>query len=115
MKILNLDKLSIKEERELVIGGQAYPIEEMTVSNFVETTRAAERIAAAGVSIAEQIDATIEMIVRSIPTLQKEVLQGLTLEKLQVITAFVRGDDVDGVEQAGEAPTTDAGVSAEGK
>lgn len=97
MKVLNLDKLDSKQVRQLVIGGKSYPVEEMTVGNFIETTRSAERVAEA--SIADQIEATVEMIQRSVPTLERSLLEKLSLEQLQTIVAFVRGDAVEGVEE----------------
>lgn len=100
MKVLNLDKLATKQGRQLVIGGKSYPIEEMTVSNFIETTKAADRIADA--SIAEQIQATIEMVLRSVPSMTIGDLSSIPLETLQMIVAFVRGDDVEGVESEGD-------------
>lgn len=106
MKILNLDKLDTKEGRQLVIRGKSHPVEEMTVENFIATTRAAEKIADA--SIADQIEATVEMIVRSVPTVDRSDLVKLSLESLQAIVAFVRGDAVDGVEQV-EGESGEAG------
>jgi len=103
-KILNLDALSANEEaRELVIKGVTYPVIEMSVANFIETTRAAEKLSDAA-SIVDQIEATIDMIIRCVPTLPREALGGLTLEKLRSITAFVRGDN----EQADTVPADKA-------
>lgn len=98
MKVLNLDKFATKkEQRKLVIGGQEYVVEPMTVENFIATTKAAEAMQDKA-SIAEQVEATIDMIVRSVPTIDRAVLNSLDLEQLQAIVAFVRGDDVEGVE-----------------
>ncbi len=96
MQVLNLDKLAAKDGRELVLFGQTHAVLPMTVGNFIETTRAAEKLATA--SIADQIEATAEMIVRSVPTLNKVELMTLSLEKLQVVIAFVRGDAMEGAE-----------------
>lgn len=101
MKVLNLDKLVPNEGRELVIAGVSYPVIGMTVANFIETTRVAEKMTAE-TSIADQIEATVEMILRSVPSIPREVLAQLSLEQLQTIVAFVRGDAVEGVEQGGE-------------
>ena len=105
MKVLNLDKLATKQGRKLVIAGVSYPIEEMTVSNFIETTKAAERIANA--PVAEQIEATIEMVLRSVPTLSQDVLKGMSLDTLQVIVSFVRGDEVEEAEVEGGEEATE--------
>jgi hypothetical protein len=105
MKVLNLDMLDTGiEKRNLRLNGNDYAVEEMTVANFIETTRVAEKIADEP-SLVLQIEATVEMILRSVPTLTKEALIGLSLVQLQTIVAFIRGDeDVDGVEKTeGEA------------
>ena len=99
MKVLNLDKFASSEKRQLVIAGTSYPVEEMTVENFIETTRAAEALAGE-TSIAKQIEATCDMIFRSVPTIDKTVLGKLSLEQLQTIVSFVRGDDIEGVESS---------------
>lgn len=108
MKVLNLDKLTTKEERKLVLGGVSHPVQAMTVSNFIETTKAAERIAAED-SLAVQIEATVEMIIRSVPTVSEATLKALSLVDLQTIVAFVRGDDIDGVETEESQEGTPAG------
>lgn len=102
MKVLNLDKLTKKEGRELVIFGKTYPVDGMTVANFIETTRVAEMLAGE-TSLVKQVEATIDMISRSVPSVDKAELAKLELEQLQAIVAFIRGDQVDGVESREEA------------
>lgn len=99
-KILNLDKLVTSDEklRELVVAGVGYPIVPMSVANFIETTRSVERLMLPGTTVADQIEATMDMIGRSIPTLPREVLCAFDLEKLDMIATFARGEDVDGQE-----------------
>ena len=111
MKILNLDKLAKKEGRELVIFGKTYAVDGMTVANFIETTRAAEALAGE-TSLVKQVEATIEMISRSVPSIEKAELQKLELPQLQAIVAFIRGDDVEGVESSEKDA---AGEGGEGK
>lgn len=108
MKVLNLDKLTKSEGREVVIFGKTYIVEGMTVENFIETTNAAERLRGE-VSLVKQIEATISMIVRSIPSVDRADLLKLSLDQLQAIVAFVRGDDVEGVESAKPATEESSG------
>lgn len=96
-KILNLDKL-VEEKRYLKLFGKEYLIEEMTVDNFLITNDEAEKLKDEK-SIPKQVDATVRMLHRSIPSCPEEVLRKLPLAQLQVVTAFVRGDDEqEGVE-----------------
>ena len=114
-KILNLDDLSSKpSERELVIKGVSYPIPKMTVDNFIETTLAAERLEKSE-SLAEQIEATVQMIMRAVPGVPREALGGYSLEILGKIAAFVRGDDVDGAEEKLAEAKAAAAAAAEGE
>lgn len=110
MKVLNLDKLARKEGRELVIFGKTYPVDGMTVANFIETTRAAEALAGE-TSLVKQVEATIDMIARSVPSIDKSELAKLELAQLQAIVKFIRGEEVEGVES--DAPVAE-GAAEEG-
>lgn len=102
MKMLNIDKVVPKEKKELNIGGTSYVVEPMTVANFVKTTQAADDLGE-NASVGEQVAATIDMVKRSVPTLPQEILDQLSLEQLQTIVAFIRGDAIAGVEEAAKA------------
>lgn len=100
-KILNIDSFA-KDERSIKLGGVDYPIVEMTVGNFIETTLEAEKLGEA--SISDQVEGSIKMILRSVPTLTDQVLRGIKLEHLQTIIAFIRGDHlIEGVEDTDAA------------
>jgi len=101
-KILNLDTLSAKETREVQIGGKTYPIKEMSVEDFIETTRTAEQMETES-SYAKQIQETIRLIKRSIPEIEETVLMGLSLEQLRGLTAFIRGADPEKIIEAEQA------------
>lgn len=100
MKTLNLDAFA-KITRTLTLGGEVYPVEEMTVENFIETTRQADELAAKkeDATFGDQINATISMITRSIPSCPAEKLRRLTIEQLVVISKYLRGE-LDGEESA---------------
>ena len=105
MKTLNLDALATVT-RTLTIGGKTYDVHEMTVENFIETTKDAERLEKQeDLSIPEQMEATIKMIQRSVPDCPIEVLRKMTLEQLSLVSRFLRGEMDD------EKP---AGAEAEG-
>ena len=111
MKVLNLDALAATK-RTITLGGETYAVQEMTVENFIETTRAAERLEAAGAQIplSDQVEATIESIQRSVPDCPKAVLRRLTLTQLSTVGKFLRGE-LDGEE----AKEPSAEGDAEGK
>jgi len=97
MKILNIDKLAKKEGREVVLFGKAHVVNGMTVENFIETTTVAEQLENEP-SLVKQVQATVDMVLRSVPTVERKDLEMLELEQLQAIVSFIRGDAVDGVE-----------------
>ena len=93
MKILNLDALAAPK-RTLTLGGVTYDVEEMTVENFIETTRIAEELETKGdkLTFADQIGATIGMIKRSVPDITEQQLRKLNLEQLTMVSKFLRGE-----------------------
>lgn len=106
MKTLNLDALA-KTNRTITLGGKDYEVVEMTVENFIETTKAAEKLGDSA-SFVEQMEAAIEMILRSVPTIERNTLNRLSLEQLTTIVKFVRGD-LDSTEAPPQAEGDQAG------
>lgn len=99
MKTLNLDALA-KVTRTFTLGGETYPVEDMTVENFIETTKQADALAALkNPSFADQLGATIAMIERSVPTCPIEKLNRLTIEQLVMVSKYLRGE-LDGDAEA---------------
>ncbi|MFT4064272.1 hypothetical protein [Paraburkholderia sp.] len=114
-KILNLDALSQGEAREVVIGGVAYEVPDMTVENFVETTRVAQKLAAdESATVADQVEAAVDMVARCIPTAEVAVLRNLSLQQLNAITAFIRGEDVEKAQEAAQEQAAVEGEDASG-
>jgi uncharacterized protein with von Willebrand factor type A (vWA) domain len=91
-KLLNLDQLNAKEVREVQIGGTMYQIKEMSVEDFIETTRVAEEMEKEQ-SYAKQLQATVKLIKRAIPNIEESLLMRLSLDQLRALTAFIRGED----------------------
>jgi hypothetical protein len=98
MKILNLDKIAPQPTRSMLLGGVKHPILPMTVENFILTTEKVQQLATTDATYADQINSTIEMILRSVPSLTHEMLNSRALDELNTIATFVRGEDVDGQE-----------------
>lgn len=91
-KLLNLDQLSTKETRQVQIGQQVYVIKEMSVEDFIETSRVAEQMETE-TSYAKQLQATVGLVQRAIPDIDTRLLMGLSLDQLRGLTAFIRGED----------------------
>ena len=115
-KILNLDALSEKITRELVLNGKTYKIRETTVEDFIETTRAAEAIDIEKMTIGQQTEMTIDLIAKQIPDIARDDLMHLNLDQLQAVAAFVRGVDPEVIMAAvgGAKPADETAPAAEG-
>lgn len=100
-KLLNLNQLSAKETREVQIGDTVFKIKEMSVEDFIETTRVAEAMEKE-TSYAVQLKATVELIQRAIPEIEPKLLMGLSLDQLRGLTAFIRGEDPAKIVEANE-------------
>ena len=101
-KILNLNTLSAKESREVQIGEVVYAIKEMSVEDFIETTRVAEEMEKE-TSYGKQLKATVSLIKRAIPDAPEKTLYALSLEQLRALTSFIRGEDPEKIMAEGEA------------
>lgn len=106
-KLLNLNQLAAKEVREVQIGEKTYTIKEMSVEDFIETTRVAEEMEKE-TSYAKQIEATVKLIKRAIPELDPQAVMGLSLDQLRALTAFIRGEDPTKLVEGAQAEAGNA-------
>jgi lactate dehydrogenase-like 2-hydroxyacid dehydrogenase len=115
-KILNLDAVSPNPTRELILKGKTYVIKEMTVEDFITTQKAGEKLDAEKASMARAIEVTVDLILLSIPTMDRSVLGDVPLEQLQAIASFVRGADpvdiVKALEEEAKALRDEKGEDA---
>ncbi len=91
MKVLNLDQIE-SASRKLVLNGVEYAVPPMSVENFITTTRRADEMEKSGATLTDQIEAAIDMIVRSIPSIKRGAVEKLPLEYLEKIVTFIRDD-----------------------
>lgn len=98
MKILNIDAL-VEPKRFLKFKGESYPVNEISVQDFIDSLDAiqkAEEAEASGALSPAAVKAAVEearnSILKAVPTLPREELNKLPLGALSVIAAFIRGD-----------------------
>ena len=92
MNVLNLDELATIT-RTITLGGVAHPVEDLTVEGFIATSKEAKELESnEGRTLSDMVIATIRIIRRSVPTLSEEALNKLTLEKLTLVSKFLRGE-----------------------
>lgn len=112
-KLLNLNQLSAIDAREVQIGEKTYTVREMSVEDFIETTRVAEAMESE-TSYAKQLEATMALIKRSIPEIDQGVLMSLSLEQLRALTAFIRGEEPEKIVAAAQQAQQASGEQGNG-
>lgn len=126
-KVLNLDVLSPKSSRVLILGGVEYQLLEFSVEDYIETSLQIEQAEAAAPAPADADEETLEQKARArfelfmteiqkrIPTITREVLVKLQIEQLAAVHQFVNGVDPDTIAKMFEGvPATEA-EAASGK
>jgi hypothetical protein len=88
-KFLNLDEVAAPQ-KTVKIAGNEYQVIDMTVENFIETTRLSQ----SGIEVTAdvQFEQAVKMLSRYIPDAPEAVLRGLTFQKLEVLMKFVTGE-----------------------
>lgn len=97
MKVLNLDSFT-KPKRTITLDGKEFAVVEMSVENFIETQQAAERLKGVDDQTL-QVNETVAMVHRFVPSCSVQILLKLPMEALGAILAFVQGNlevDADG-------------------
>ena len=111
-KVLNLDEVLQTDARELILQGKTYVISEMTVQDYIESTKAAMKLT--GSTDTElQMQETARLIARQVPGIDQAFLLALPLDKLYAIAEFVRGVDPEEIIRRAEAALTKDAEAAE--
>lgn len=109
MKVLNLDDLGAVT-RQVTINGVKYDIQDISVEDFIKTTKQAEAFlerekAGEEVNPSERMEATIVTVKLHIPSIDEAILRGLSMEKLGILSRFMQGlMDEELVKGASDAP-----------
>lgn len=99
MKVLNLDDFA-EVSRSVTLFGATYAVHEMSVSDFIDTTRETEKLKDS-TSFIDQIELTVSIAKRSIPDMPEATIRGLRLEQLVVLSKFLR-NELDDAADAGK-------------
>lgn len=102
-KLLDLDAI-LPPNKEIKIGGEKYPIVEMTVGLFAALKRFEDKDMTT-MSPIEQMAAYVDLVKEVIPTVPSNVIDRMTAEQLKLIFSFA-------MEQANEENEAAAGDEA---
>lgn len=98
-KFLNLDEIAAPQ-KTVKIAGVEYQVIDMTVENFIETTRISQ--SGKDVTADVQFEQAVKMLSRYIPEAPEGVLRKLTFQKIEVLMKFVTGE-LEAEQKAKEA------------
>ena len=99
VKICNLDILAPVQKRQIILGGQTYPVETLTVNSFIEFNKA--RLDISKNSLEEGFKMAQALIKSMVPAISQEVLDALTPAQLSKLIAFI-GDEIPDDEISGK-------------
>lgn len=94
MKVLNLDDLA-PEERVLRLRGNEYKMRPMTVADFIEATREAEKAQKDAeaeqreIPLSETVEKLVDVIIKSFPDCPRSELSSLSVSQLTAILEFM--------------------------
>ena len=94
MKICNLDLIAPVQKRQLVLNGNAYEVEPLTVQKFIEFTQLQQSIKAE-TSITEGLAIMKKIIHAAIPSMSEDIMDRMTVSHLQLVVAFIRDEIPD--------------------
>lgn len=103
MKFLDLDKFTPATGRFLRVAGQDHAINAIGVGAFIDTNLFLKGMDQN--DAAQQLQFTVDTILKLVPTLGHDQLNSYTLEQLNKIADFVRGEDVQGAQEVAEGET----------
>jgi hypothetical protein len=107
---LDLDAIESPVDFTIKLNGKEHKVVETSVSDFIATARALEGLAL-GASVEKELEVTLSIIQRTLPSVPETELRGLKLTQLHKIRDFVMTANGDKAEQTAPAA---AGETASG-
>lgn len=89
--LLNLDSIT-KVQRELRLEGVSYPVNDISVDDFIATSLEAKRLVENDASMVEHIEASVGLIKRAIPSLPESIIRKQSIDAMSMIVTFINGN-----------------------
>lgn len=106
-KIVNLDSLSTKRDKVVVLGGVEHVMKTLTVKDYVEQMKASGKITdllneeETSIESAEKVmDLTIQALMKLFPTITLEQFESLTMDQLTAIRELAEDQAADEAPKA---------------
>lgn len=87
-KLLNLDELA-PAEKDVKLNSATFKVKEMTVEDFVKRQQEAKEVDNVSNDPAEQIKRAVKMVSESIPGIDEETVNALTMPQLTALINFI--------------------------
>ena len=111
---LDLDEVQSPVDFTLKFNGKTHKVEETSVGDFIKTAHQLEELSL-NASVQKELEVTLEIIHRCLPTIPLQELHGLKLSQLQKIRDFVQtanGEKAEEVKPAEAAAAEGASGNA---
>lgn len=99
-KFLNLDELTTPK-KVLTLNGKTHEMKEVSVGEFIEVVKEAEKLEQQKLTISDQVQITVDSIQRAFPTIEREELEALKFDQLTAVFKFIQDELETGAEEAG--------------
>jgi hypothetical protein len=104
MQVVNLDKITTRKDKVIILGGVEHVMRTPTVKDYIEQMKKAEKIQALSEtatidSATKLLEITIETLMLSFPTITKDQFEKLDMDQLNALRALAEGEldaDVNG-------------------
>ena len=112
MKIVNLNKITTRRDKVLVLDGVEHVMRTPTVKDYIEQMKQAEQISALSEvptieSATKLLELTIDTLRKSFPTITEDQFYALDMDQLNAIRMLAEdasNEDISGEPEPGEAP-----------
>lgn len=92
------------------MGGVAYPVEEISVQQFIDKMKIAEDLEKSNTvqQVSTSFEAAVIAVSQSIPTMPVEMIRKFSLPAIAAVLEFIRGESkVESAQAAGQEGTTE--------
>lgn len=96
-KVCNLDLIAPVQKRELVINGKTFEVEPLSVQMFIEFNQMRQSLTDEKAGIEQGLLITKKMIKKAIPTMPEKLIDGMSINHLQLVVAFINDEIPDEV------------------
>lgn len=93
-KLLNIDSVRPRIDRELILNGKKYKVEVIDVNKFFSIAEFGDRVKECK-DTKEVVKILVNFVLEFIPEMERETLMSVGLDQLQLVADFIRDEVPD--------------------